>query len=65
MEHECPIVNMYFDTVMPVIVVTCCKCYVELFRTMTYETKTLHKNYCMICAGSLEEKAWMYEGLDK
>jgi len=62
---EKPEINMYFNEEMPILVTTCCKCNVELFRSMTYTTKTLHKNHCLTCISEIEDKAWKYEELCK
>lgn len=58
-----PLVVKHFDQPMPIIIHTCTKCYIELFRSMTYENKTFHKNYCLTCASELEDKAWKYDKL--
>lgn len=49
-----PLVIKHIDKEMPIIISTCCGCGVELFKTMTYETKTLHKSFCITCASQLE-----------
>jgi len=60
-----PIVLKYFDQVMPIIIFSCSSCNVELFRSMTYENITLHKNFCMMCAEKIENEAARYRGLLK
>jgi len=60
-----PLVIKYIDKEMPVIIHTCVSCHVELFRSITYETKTLHKNYCIACSGIIETESWKYRDLCK
>lgn len=49
----------------PIIISTCCKCNIELFRSSDYQPKALHRNFCMLCYEELEDKAWRYDNLDK
>jgi hypothetical protein len=49
-----PLVIKHIDKEMPIIVHTCCICSVILFKSMTYETRTMHRNFCMACASQLE-----------
>jgi hypothetical protein len=44
-----PLVVKYFNQEMPIIVHRCEGCNTELFRSMTYEQKTLYRNYCLMC----------------
>lgn len=60
-----PIVIKHIDKEMPIIVSMCVICCVELFKSMTYENTTIHKNYCIACAGKLEDEAWKYRELNK
>ncbi len=53
----------YFDEIMPIAISTCAYCFVELFRSMTYETKTFHKSFCLACISKLEDEAWKYREL--
>ncbi len=58
-----PIGIKYINDIMPIIISTCCLCHVELFRSMTYECTTLHKNFCLTCASKLEDEAYKYREL--
>lgn len=58
-----PLVLKYFDQVMPIIIFSCSSCNVELFRSMTYENKTLHENFCIACASKLADEARQYRVL--
>jgi hypothetical protein len=60
-----PLVIKHFDKEMPIIIHTCFICCKELFRSMTYESKEHHKNYCINCAMELETEAWKYRELCK
>lgn len=60
-----PLVNLYFNEEMPIIISTCCNCHVELFRSMTYQNMAFHKNFCMPCIADIEMDAWKYRELCK
>lgn len=60
-----PLVVKHFDKEMPIIISTCHYCHRELFRSMTYEHKTNHKNICFECVIKLEDEAWKYRELCK
>ena len=46
---------------MPIIISTCRKCNIELFRSMTYETKEYHTSYCFSCISVIESGYTLYE----
>lgn len=60
-EEDCclnrPQVIKYIDQEMPIIISTCHYCHIELFRSMTYEHKSMHKSLCFPCIDILERKA--------
>lgn len=60
-----PLVVKYINEEMPIIVSTCSNCHVELFKSMTYQQTTFHKNFCMECIGVIETEAWKYRELAK
>ncbi len=65
MNSNQPKIIKYIDREMPVIIFTCCNCHVELFRSITFENKTLHENYCLTCVSKLKDEAWKYRELSK
>lgn len=62
---KAPQIIKYIDQEMPIIISTCCFCNIELFRSITYEPISMHKNYCIDCANGLETEAWQYRKLCK
>ena len=60
-----PIVVKHFDKEMPIIIHTCSTCNVELSRSMTYEIKTIHKSFCLMCIEIIETESWKYRNLCK
>lgn len=56
-----PLVVKHFDKEMPIIISTCKKCHIELFRAMTYETKTYHESFCLTCLSIIEAGYTLYE----
>jgi hypothetical protein len=60
-----PIVVKYINEIMPVISSHCAYCHVELFRSMKYQTVTLHKSLCMVCILNIELDARSYHDLMK
>lgn len=64
-EYNIPLVVKHLEKEMPIIISTCCHCHVELFRSVTYETKTLNKSFCLSCVMKLEDEAWKYRELNK
>jgi len=68
-EEDCclirPKVIKYIDQEMPIIISTCHYCHVELFRSMTYENKSMYKSLCFPCIDKLENEAWKYREMCK
>jgi hypothetical protein len=60
-----PLVVKYITEEMAIIISTCAMCHVELFKSMTYQSTTLHKSFCLACIGVIETAAWKYRELSK
>jgi hypothetical protein len=63
-EKDCclnlPKIVKYINKEMPIIISTCHYCQIELFRSITYEYKNMHKNLCLVCVRNLENNANHY-----
>jgi hypothetical protein len=61
-ETLCPECNPdLFNKEVSITITTCKNCHVELFRSMTYETKEHHVSFCITCFSIIEAGYTLYE----
>lgn len=48
-----------------VVIFSCLRCNVELFRAHILGVTTFNQSFCLLCSGILVEKARMYDDLCK